>query len=317
MIEAGTIRAYLTLNSSDFNSGLDAALERMRGMSVQSGVTAQAASMMGQTMDALSRGGLASVIATMKNSITTSAQMTTAIKTDYSGAANTVASRTSQLSKQIASALGSVQSQARSAMVRAGEGMVSGLGSVQSTILAKARSIASNVAAAMRSALKIASPSKVTREIGEHTGMGMALGLSDMKNETEKRARDVALAAAKAMTGQTVKAPFDAGSALGISQQSKAAQQISGITVGLSRINSDTERMARTAALSSAVYDTERLSRASFGAETVQHTAASVHNENLDLLAKKLDILIDRVSNSQQTLTVDGRSFARLLREYS
>lgn len=313
MIEAGTIRAYLTLSSSDFNSGLDAALERMRGMSVQSAVTAQAASMMGQTMDALSRGGLASMMAAMKNSITTSAQMTAAIKSDYSGAANTVASRTSQLSKQIASALGSVQSQARSAMVRAGEGMVSGLGSVQSAILAKARSIASNVAAVMRSALKIASPSKVTREIGEHTGMGMALGLSDMKNETEKRARDVALTAARAMSEHGA-VSYRAGAKL---PYADGIKPISAISSGAARTSGDTERMARTAALHTAAYDTERLSRASFGAETVQHTAVSVHSENLELLAKKLDTLIDRVSNSQQTLTVDGRSFARLLREYS
>lgn len=313
MIEAGTIRAYLTLSSSDFNSGLDAALERMRGMSVQSAVTAQAASMMGQTMDALSRGGLASMMAAMKNSITTSAQMTAAIKSDYSGAANTVASRTSQLSKQIASALGSVQSQARSAMVRAGEGMVSGLGSVQSAILAKARSIASNVAAVMRSALKIASPSKVTREIGEHTGMGMALGLSDMKNETEKRARDVALTAARAMSEHSA-VSYRAGAKL---PYADGIKPISAMSSGAARTSGDAERMARTAALHTAAYDTERLSRASFGAETVQHTAVSVHSENLELLAKKLDTLIDRVSNSQQTLTVDGRSFARLLREYS
>lgn len=261
MIEAGTIRAYLTLNSSDFNSGLDAALERMRGMSVQSAVTAQAASVMGQSMDALSRSGLARLNATMKSSITASAQMTAAIKTDYSGAANTVASRTSQLSKQIASSLGSVQSQARSAMVRAGEGMVAGLGSMQPAILAKARSIANNVAAAMRSALKIASPSRVTRQIGEQTGIGMALGISDTKEEIEKRARAVSLTAAMSMNGLTP-------------------------TV-------------------------------SFGGVLTKNTAAAVHSENLDLLAKKLDTLIERVSNSQQTLTVDGRSFARLLKEYS
>lgn len=45
--------------------------------------------------------------------------------------------------------------------------------------MAQARSIANAAAAAIRSALQISSPSKVTTQLGEYTGEGFEIGLTD------------------------------------------------------------------------------------------------------------------------------------------
>lgn len=261
MIEAGTIRAYLTLSSHDFTSNLNGAMAQLVGMGSQCAAASGAAAGLGAAMDTLSSGGLKRMSDAVRRSISESRLMSVSITSDYSNAASSVASKTSELAGRISSNLNSVQSQARQAMVRAGEGMIAGLNSMRGAILAKASSVAAGAAAAMRSALKIASPSRVTREIGEQTAMGMAFGISDMQAETEKRARKLAAAAVSSMS--SVRSD-------GLKLDLKANQQV-----------------------------TER----SVGADVSQ-------------LSGKLDMLIDALLNSRQTMEVDGRSFARLIREY-
>ena len=76
-------------------------------------------------------------------------------------------------------------------MSSVGSGMLSGLSSRASAVIEKARSIANSVSAVIRSALKINSPSKVTRELGYQTGRGFELGLEDSRRELEGRAREL------------------------------------------------------------------------------------------------------------------------------
>ncbi|MBQ4313585.1 MAG: hypothetical protein IJC18_05170, partial [Clostridia bacterium] len=85
------------------------------------------------------------------------------------------------IASNVLSPLLSLRYQSSSAMKEVGNGMVSGLASKTSAIMAKARSIANSVAATMRSALGIASPSKVMRLIGTQTAQGMMLGIGDMQ----------------------------------------------------------------------------------------------------------------------------------------
>ena len=59
-------------------------------------------------------------------------------------------------------------------------GLTSGLLTGESQAVAAAYSIANRIAATMRSALDINSPSKVTKKIGEYAGMGPAIGMLNM-----------------------------------------------------------------------------------------------------------------------------------------
>ena len=60
-----------------------------------------------------------------------------------------------------------------------GTGLANGIASKRSAVMAQARSIANAAAAAIRSALQISSPSKVTTQLGEYTGEGFEIGLTD------------------------------------------------------------------------------------------------------------------------------------------
>lgn len=63
--------------------------------------------------------------------------------------------------------------------VNAAKGLEAGLLSMESSLVATATSIANSVAAAMRSALQIKSPSRVFKEIGAFTVEGFAVGVKD------------------------------------------------------------------------------------------------------------------------------------------
>lgn len=77
----------------------------------------------------------------------------------------------------------------------AGQGLLNGLASMESSLIAKARSIANAVATEMRSALQIKSPSRVMMEIGEYTGMGLAIGMEESIAGINRGARMMANAA--------------------------------------------------------------------------------------------------------------------------
>lgn len=70
--------------------------------------------------------------------------------------------------------------------VNAGQGLLNGLASMEGALVAKARSIASAVSAAMATALQVKSPSRVTMAIGEHVGEGLMVGMENMLNDIKR-----------------------------------------------------------------------------------------------------------------------------------
>lgn len=79
--------------------------------------------------------------------------------------------------------------------VNAGQGLLAGLASTEDSLVAKARSIANAVSAAMASALKIKSPSRVTMRIGEFVGEGLEVGIDNSVAAVMQAARSLANAA--------------------------------------------------------------------------------------------------------------------------
>lgn len=108
-------------------------------------------------------------------------------------------SRNASISQSTGSRITSIfrrlSSQLRSAGVQAMAGLRGGLNSGSGSVMATARSIANRVASTIRKALKVKSPSRVMKEIGEFTGEGLELGISSMARNVEKASKGLALAA--------------------------------------------------------------------------------------------------------------------------
>ncbi|KAB2337658.1 phage tail tape measure protein [Cytobacillus depressus] len=73
-------------------------------------------------------------------------------------------------------------------------GMINGLSSMEGALMEKAKSIADAVAATMRSALQIKSPSRVMVQIGNFVGEGLVIGLDDMVSMVTNSAKKLAYA---------------------------------------------------------------------------------------------------------------------------
>ncbi|MGF3182310.1 phage tail tape measure protein [Facklamia sp. P12934] len=111
-----------------------------------------------------------------------------------SGMSNVVSRVRSSMSSAV-SAMNAAAGQARSAGYNMGAGFYGGLSSMAGSIIGLARSIANSAAAAMRSALRIHSPSKVTEEIGEFTGEGQIVGMENKLKAVKQMATKLANAA--------------------------------------------------------------------------------------------------------------------------
>lgn len=73
-----------------------------------------------------------------------------------------------------------------------GTGLANGIASKRSAVMTQARSIANAAAAAIRSALQISSPSKVTTQLGEYTGEGFEIGLTNSMTKAVESAQRIA-----------------------------------------------------------------------------------------------------------------------------
>lgn len=76
-----------------------------------------------------------------------------------------------------------------------GQGLANGISSMAGSVMNTAASIANRAAAAIRSALKIHSPSRVTREIGYYVAAGMQVGMIKNAGMVADAATDLAMAA--------------------------------------------------------------------------------------------------------------------------
>ena len=81
------------------------------------------------------------------------------------------------------------------------EGVLGGIESEASSLIQEAESIASSVVNTLSSALGIASPSKVTHQIGVYTGQGFAYGLGDTAGDVADAAGSLAHASLGALSG--------------------------------------------------------------------------------------------------------------------
>lgn len=77
----------------------------------------------------------------------------------------------------------------------AGQGLLNGLASMEDSLVAKARSIANAVSAAMAKALQVKSPSRVMMRIGRFVGEGLEVGMDNSVGSVMRAARTLAYAA--------------------------------------------------------------------------------------------------------------------------
>ena len=111
-----------------------------------------------------------------------SAGMSNAVSHAHSGA------------NRVVSALNSAASGARAAGMNTGYGFGSGLAGTAGYIYSVANTIANNVAATIRRAMDIHSPSRVMKSLGGYTGEGFAIGMSDWISEINAISKEYALA---------------------------------------------------------------------------------------------------------------------------
>jgi TP901 family phage tail tape measure protein len=96
--------------------------------------------------------------------------------------------KTTELRSGVEDAFNPVTANLRQIGVDAMQGLMDGLKSLEGPLMKQATAIAAGVTSAMKTALKIKSPSRMTTKIGEWTGEGLAIGLERMKNVVFKAA---------------------------------------------------------------------------------------------------------------------------------
>lgn len=153
-------------------------------------------------------------------------------QTAQSGMNSTVSAVTNAMSRvtsavrnamtQAVSAMNSAAGQARSAGYNMGAGFLGGLNAMSGAIIGRARAIASAAAAAMRSALRIHSPSRVTAQIGEYTGEGFVDGIDNLIRPAKQMATKLANGAVDALD----KIQSNRGFNLGISDMKAAPSSV-------------------------------------------------------------------------------------------
>lgn len=260
MIIAGTVSAYLKLSIDDFQKNLQSAVQLLGQSTLALGPVS--AGLKGMELSARSAS---TVFKSMQQGVSSSFYSArNAAASACAGMTSTMSSTARQIKNGVLAPIRSLKAPLASAMRDAGSGMAVGLRSKTSSIVAVARSIASQTISTIRSALRIASPSKVMRQIGAYTVEGMALGLTD----------------------------------------------------GIPRIADSSAAVARTVESGSSPV----MSLYGPSAAPSSGGAASVRNESLSelvALSERMDRLLDYLYDTEPVLRLDGRTFGRMVREYS
>ncbi len=265
MIDAGTISASLLLDTAPFAAGIDSAMLSLALLGSSGG---EQETKIGSLGDALAAVG-SRIYTDFETPFSRAAEEIPAfcasVADSVANAATLLTRSASEAKENVLSPVRETVSEGGSIMRDFGQGLINGLAQKQSSIFAKARYIADNVAATMKKALGIASPSRVMRQVGHYTGEGLILGLQDMIGEVERASEGLA-------QSMVTDVPFET-TARKEPRQSYAETESGG-----------------------AVYS---------GDMTVQ-----------DTLSRKLDTLIDLLSDGRQTIEIDRRTFGTLVREY-
>ena len=118
------------------------------------------------------------------------------------------AAQTAALLSAMGSQAASLAAQFHSAGARAGDGLCSGILSRQGAVVSAARAIANAAAAALRGALSIHSPSRITFEVGQLFDEGLLRGISQSAGQVEKEADLLGHRAASALQIPEFQQPF-------------------------------------------------------------------------------------------------------------
>jgi len=159
-----------------------------------------------------------------------------------------VREKSQAVAKAVKEPFSTLGSSAYSIMSNVGSSLNRGLADKKATIIATAKNIANSVSKTIKTVLKIASPSKVMRQIGEQTAQGLAIGIG----------------------------------------------------AGVHDVGNSADTLART------------ISDRTYSADI--HTGGQ---SDMSGIASRLDMLISLMQSGQQVMNVDGRVFARLIKEYS
>lgn len=130
------------------------------------------------------------------------------------------------LSGGVVSELNSMASGGYTAGVQLMNGVVSGMAARQSSVYAKANQIANNVAATMRRALQIHSPSRVMMDIFENVMLGVEGGMESMEDSVYATAGSIAGGIAKRLTISPELAGRATSTLLGLSNGALASTSI-------------------------------------------------------------------------------------------
>ena len=117
----------------------------------------------------------------------------------------------SEIANMVLTAFTAKQGEFTDAGAQLMNGFISGMESKRSAVMAKAKSIANAAVSAIRKALRIASPSKVTFALGEFTGEGFAKGLGSMVSQVNRAAQNLTgVFTNRQVTSPATKAPAPA-----------------------------------------------------------------------------------------------------------
>lgn len=263
MIDAGTIGASLVLDTAPFANGIESALLSLSSLGAFSGAQGEKIGTLGELLAKCGRTVNTEFGTPFRNASNEVGAACSMIKGTVAGASAAVIPSAQAIKSNILTPLRQTAASGTNIMQDFGQGLINGLSSKQASLASKARSIANSVAATMRKALGIASPSKVMREVGRFTAEGMALGLNDMAPQVEKASRGLA---DSAVFGADIRKNI--------------------------RVRNE-------------VYETEK--------EDTKNIGISAD----DTLSRKLDTLIDLLSNGRQSIQLDRRTFGTLVREYT
>ncbi len=190
-------------------------------------------------------------------------------------------------------------------------GITGAVGRAAQEVLPAAAGIKNNILTPVRAIVP------ESNSIMKDFGQGMINGLVSKQAAIIAKAKGIANSVASAMR-----------KALGIASPSRVMREVGhftveGMVLGLQDMSGEVERASKGIAQSAAVSVTADTDFRKAGAETFKPEADfSVRKtENSapmqDVLSRKLDVLIDLLSNGRQAIELDRRTFGVLVREYT
>lgn len=141
-------------------------------------------------------------------------EIVSTVKTKFSDLVSAVQSKMSEVKSKVQEAWNNVKSYLQginlfSIGANIIKGLVSGIKSMAGSVVSAAKNVVGNAISAAKSLLKIHSPSRVFKGIGQYTGEGLVIGMNNMKSAVSKASSNMAKAAM--IEPQRTQFAFDAG----------------------------------------------------------------------------------------------------------